>query len=120
MPACAIDGDHSVCARRDVSADLGKVEVHGAGVDVGQHQRRADTTRWTDGAEEIGPRIAAVARCCWSRAALGPEPGQRALLADPCFILPPELDRLAPRVFRDRGGDQVGKVFLCVSWASAS
>ena len=28
---------------------------------------------------------------------------------------PPARDRLAPRVFRDRGGDQVGKVFLCVS-----
>ena len=120
MPACAIDGDHGMCALSNVPADLSEVQVHGIGVDVGQHQGSADAACRTDGAEEVGPGIAAVARCCWSRAALGPEPGQGALLTNPCFILPPKLDRLAAGVLRDCGGDQVGEVFLCASWASAS
>jgi hypothetical protein len=34
------------------------------------------------------------------------------LLADPGFILPPELDRLVAGMLGDCRGDQIGKVFL--------
>ena len=86
MPACAGDGDHGVCAKRDVSANLGEVQVYSACVDVGQHQGCADTARWADGAKEVGPSIATVTGCCWSRSPFSPKPGQRALLTHSCFI----------------------------------
>jgi hypothetical protein len=41
------------------------------------------------------------------------------LLTNTGFVLPPQFDRLAARLLWDRGGDQLGKVFLCVSWAVA-
>ena len=63
MPACAVDGNHGVCDKRDVSADLGKVQVHRVGVDVGQNQGRGDTARRADGAKKVGPRKATVTWC---------------------------------------------------------
>jgi hypothetical protein len=33
------------------------------------------------------------------------------LLANPRFVLPPQLDRLTLRAGRNRGGDQVGEVY---------
>ena len=45
-------------------------------------------------------------------APLGSEPGQSALLADPCFVLPPEFKRFAACLGLDRGGDQVDKKVL--------
>src|SRR5215218_10206474 len=77
-------------------------------------------TRRTDGSEQIGPVVALIARRPRPGAALGPHAGQRALLADTGFILPPELDRLAARVRRDGSDDQIGKVFLCACWIAAS
>jgi hypothetical protein len=41
------------------------------------------------------------------------------LLADPSFVLPPEVDWFAMGVLRDCGGDQIGEVFLCASLAAA-
>jgi hypothetical protein len=35
-----------------------------------------------------------------ARAALGPDPGQRALLANASLVLPPELQRLAAGMLR--------------------
>jgi hypothetical protein len=48
-----------------------------------------------DRAEDIGPVVALIAGGRGPRAALGPEPGQRSLLADAGPVLPPELKRLA-------------------------
>ena len=88
--------------------------------------------------DTVGPTVAAIAWRGRAAAALRPEPGQRALLANPGgmsqrfqsakrfgmanggLILPPVLYRFAAGVLGDRGGNQIGKVFLCASWAAAS
>jgi hypothetical protein len=40
--------------------------------------------------------------------------------ADSTEQIGPKLDRLAARVRRDGGCDQIGEVFLCASWLAAS
>jgi len=117
VPSCAIEGENGVCARRHHAADFGQVFVHRVSVGGGQDQASADVARGAYGTEQIGPGIAPIARRGWTRAARGPDAGQRALLADTGFVLPPELDRLATGGFGDRGGDQSGEVFLCAAWA---
>jgi len=120
MPACAIECDDGVRARGDLGADLDKMQVHCLGVDRRQHERGADTAGGTDSAEQVSPVVSLVARRAGSAAFVGPDVGQAALLADASFVLPPELDRLVARVLGDGGGDQVGEVFLCASWAAVS
>lgn len=120
MPACAVEHDDRMVAGPDVTADLGEVEVHGLAIRVGQDERGADVARGTDRPEQISPIVALIARGPRPAAALGPNAGQRALLTDAGFVLPPDLDRLALGMLRDAGCDQVGKVFLCASCAAAS
>src|ERR1700716_818785 len=79
-----------------------------------------DATPRTGRAEQIGPVVALVVRRAGPRSTLGPNAGQRTLLADPGLILEPDFDRLA----LGRGGepprDCRGEVFLNASWASSS
>jgi hypothetical protein len=120
MPAGPIEQHNGMVARRDVATDLGEVQVHHIAVRYWQDERDASIARGTDGAEQIRPIVALVARCPRSAAAVGPNAGQRPLLADAGFVLPPKLDRIAARVRRDCLGDQIGKVFLCASWLAPS
>ena len=53
-------------------------------------------------------------------ALVAPDVGQCALLTNAGLVLPPELDRLAPRMLGDGGGDESGEVFLCASIATGS
>jgi len=103
MPAGSVEQHHGMAARRDVAADLGQMQVHRLAIGHRQNERCPRVAGRTDGAEQIGPIVALVARRPWPAAALGPYSGQRALLPDPGFVLPPEFDRLAARVRRDAG-----------------
>jgi hypothetical protein len=49
-----------------------------------------------------------------------PDAGQAALLTNARLILPPQLDRPTLCGSGDRGGNQVGEVFLCAFCAAAS
>ena len=71
-----------------------KVQLHRLGVGVRQHQGSAGGALGADGGEDIGPFIARVARAAWPRTDPRPNPGQRALLADPRFVLEPDFQRL--------------------------
>jgi len=73
--------------------------------------RAAPASRAGQTAEQIGPIVTLVARRPRPAAAVGPNARHRALLADAGLVLPPELDRLAPRMRRDNGSDQIGKVY---------
>jgi hypothetical protein len=86
--------------RGNAGADLGEVQVHHVGIGRRQHQPRARAARWADRAEQVGPGIALVAGRDRARAALGPEAGERALLANASLVLPPELQRLSASVLR--------------------
>ncbi len=74
-------------SRRHRTADLAQMEVHGLAVGVRHHQGSADGAFGPDGAEEVGPFVAAVARRVRPRADAGPDAGQGALLADPGLVL---------------------------------
>ena len=104
----------------DGDRDLGEVGIHRGGVDVRQHQAGGDAAGGADRAEDVGPFVAGVARRARPRAALRPDAGQRALLADARLVLEPDLERLAPGVLGERRRDRFGEVFLKASWASGS
>jgi hypothetical protein len=100
-------------AESHLRTDLGQVQVHCRDVDAWQHEGRADAACGTDRTEWIGGGVALIVRCARAAAALGPDIGQAALLADARFILPPELDRLVPCMLGNDGADELGEVFLC-------
>ena len=69
---------------------------------VGKHQSGANATGRADGTEQIRPGEAPVARRARAAPAPGPDAGQRALLANPCFVLEPDFDRLASSALAER------------------
>ena len=115
VPAGAVQCDDGVRARSYLSADLGQVQVHRGGVDKWEHERGADPSGRADGTEQIRPVVSLIAWSARTAALVRPDVGQAALLADAGFVLPPQLDRFAARVLWDRGGDQLGKLFLCAA-----
>lgn len=112
VPACAVEDEHRMVAVAHLAADLGQVQGHCRGVGLGQDQGRGGATARADGAEQVGPAMALVAGRAWPAALGGPHPGQGPLLADPGFVLPPELQRLAAGGVGEGAGNQSGKVFL--------
>lgn len=120
MPSGSVKEQDGVTAGRHLAADLLEMQVHRFGIGIRQDQSRADIATRTDSAEYVGPLTTLVARRGRAAAALGPNAGQRALLANPGFILPPKFDRFFARMLGDDGFDQIGKVFLCVSCAAGS
>lgn len=89
MPSGSIKEQDGVTALRHLAADLLEMQVHRVGIGIRQDQGCADIAARTDSAEYIGPLTALVARRGRTAAALGPDAGQRALLANAGFILPP-------------------------------
>jgi hypothetical protein len=71
----------------DTLANFGEMFVHGLDADRRHDQRGAGAARRADGAEQVGPGEPPVAPDARTRAALGPDAGQRALLANAGFIL---------------------------------
>ena len=110
MPPDAIQQQDGMRASRDMAADLNQMQVHRLGIGLRQDEGCAGAARRTDRAEDVGPVIALIARRRRPGALFRPDVGQAALLADACFILPPELDRLAAGRGRDGVSDQCGKV----------
>jgi hypothetical protein len=120
MPASPIDDHQSMRAGGHFGANLDQMQVHHLGVGAGQDERRAGPACRADRPKQIGPGIALVAGCWGTRAALGPEPGQGALLSDAGFILPPQIQRLGLGVRRQRIVYEGGEVALKDAWAAAS
>jgi hypothetical protein len=102
MPTGAVHNQQGDCSWTDVFADFSQMLVHGFDVDGRQDQGGAHTTGWADGAEQIRPVKAPVAWRTRAGAAPGPDAGQRALLANSCFVLEPDLDRLARSALAER------------------
>lgn len=120
MVAGAVEDENGVSARSDLATDFGKMQGHYLGVGGRRDDGRGRAAFRADGAEDVGPFVALIARRAGSGPTLGPDAGQRALLADPRFILEPYLDGL----FLGAGGESLfnrrGEVFLKSSWAASS
>jgi hypothetical protein len=107
-------------ARRDGAGDLGEVVVHRGGIGEGHNEAGGSAAGRADRPEDVGPLVAGVARRPWSGSASGPDPGERALLADARLVLEPDLERLAAGGLGDRRGYRLGEAFLKASCASGS
>lgn len=91
VPACLIQEKDGVGARRDGGGDFGEVAVHAFAVAARQNDGRALALFRADRAVDIGRRGPLVFWRAWPSAATGPAPGNPVLLANPRFILPPQL-----------------------------
>ena len=120
MPAGLVEDDDAMGAFLDGLGDLRQMQGHGFGIAAGQDQARGLAFAWTDGAEEPSRTGALVTRCRGPAAALGPASRDLVLLANPRFILEPDLYLFATgdldRNLRQLGGE----VFLKIAWASRS
>jgi len=86
--------------------------VHGVDID-NRHDRAAPVPACrADGAEQVGPGEPPVAPDARTRAALGPDAGQRALLANAGFILEPDFDRPVGKLPAGLRARQLSEVFL--------
>lgn len=120
MPSGSIHDEQGDRSSRDAPADFSEMQGHGFDVDGRQHQSGANAAGWANGAEQIGPGKAPVTLRARTASAPGPDPGQRALLPNPCFILEPDLDGLAIGALAERFQGSGCEVFLKASWASGS
>ena len=100
--------------------DLGEVVVHRGGIGEGHDEAGGGAPLRANRAEDVGPLVASVARRPRARAALRPDPGERALLADPRLVLEPDFERPAACGLEDRRGYRLGEAFLKASCAFGS
>ena len=117
---CTIEDEGGVGAGRNLPADLGQMQRHGLGVGGWDDEGRRGAALRTDGAEDVGPFVALIARRAGPCASFGPDSGQRALLADACLVLEPDFDRLVFGVVGEPCRDRCGEVFLKASCAASS
>jgi hypothetical protein len=120
VPAGTVEDQQGDGTDADALADFGQMFVHGLDADCRHDQRGAGAARRADGAEQVSPGKPPIAPDARTRAALGPDAGQRALLANAGFILKPDFDRPAGKLRWDCGARQPGEVFLKASCASRS
>ena len=87
VPAGTVEDKNGVRALGDLAAELGQMQGQGFGVGLGQDEGCGCGTRRADGAEDVGPFVAAVARAARPCSTSGPDPRQRPLLAEPGLVL---------------------------------
>lgn len=97
-----------------------KVELHGFGVGLRQGKPSTCSTRRADGPEEIGIGITLVGGLPWPCAPFCPLPDNSILLAEPRFILEPDLNRSVCRQMVEMGVQGRREVFLNAAIVSAS
>jgi len=113
--AGAVDDESGVAAGRDFAADGGEMQRHGLGIGRRQDQANGNAALGAGGAEQIGPVVALIAWRARPASSLGPDAGQRALLANAGLVLEPDFDRLASGPVWEPLRDSGGKVFLNAS-----
>ena len=109
-------------AWRDRPRYLREVERHGGGIAEGQDQAGALALRRADGAKDVGRVGALIARRPWAGPPPGPTARDLVLLADPGFILEPDLYLCARGLAARDLRHEAGEVFLnasaaCSLWA---
>ena len=88
-----------------------KMQLHGFGVRVWQHDRSTYAACRADCAEQVGVFVTLISRLAGTRAFAGPDAGAAILLADACFVLPPNFDTLFTRQPGQMGFQRDGEVF---------
>jgi hypothetical protein len=93
MPTGLIQHHDRVSTRADVRSNLVKVELHGFGVAGRQNKRGPGPALRAYSTKEVGGLSALVVRRSGTGAFPGPPICQFVLLANPHFILKPDLNR---------------------------
>ena len=91
VPACLIDQQHGVGARRNGLGDLGEMEVHRLGIASGQDQGCALALFRADRPEDVGRCGTLIAGRTRAGTALRPPAGDLVLLPDARLVLEPNL-----------------------------
>jgi hypothetical protein len=120
VPAGAVHEDDGVGAAGDGAADLIQMHLHGGDVGARQHEGGANAALRADGAEQVGVLVSLISRQGRTCAGPGPDAGAAVLLAEPGFILEPDLDRPALRQAAYVGLERAREVFLKASSTRAS
>ena len=120
VPARSVQDQQGDGPRRHVAADFFQMFVHGRDIDLWHYDRRANAASRAGRPKQTGPGKPVIPDRARTRTARGPNSRQRALLADPCFVLPPEFDGLALGVVGYRVPRQFGEVFLKASCFASS
>ncbi len=119
MPPGLVGEEDGVSAWADLGRDFVEMPLHGLRVAARQDEGRADAALGTDGAEDIGRLGTLVAGRPGPGSPWRTAPGDLVLLADPRFVLPPQLYL---GMGRERGSDRLqrdGNVFLKSSMANS-
>jgi hypothetical protein len=119
VPSGLVDDEDGMGAGIDGGADLGQMGVHRLGVAPGPDQADGLALGRTDGAEDIGRLGSLIVRGAGSGSAPCPAPRDLVLLADPRFVLEPNLDLYVRIETRADRFDLGGEVFLNASTANS-
>ena len=103
----------------DKVTDLIEMLLHGRGVGVGHSQAGTDAASRTDGAEQIGALVALIGWLAWPGTAASPLTHKAVLLADPCLVLEPDLDRFVTGQMCQMSAQRGREVFLKAAIVSA-
>ena len=106
-------------ARRDHLRDLLQMQAHALGRAAGQNQAGTFASCGADRAEDVGRGRPLVLGRRGTRAPARPAPGQLVLLADPCLIGEPDLERLAAGLGSRDLLQAGGEVFLKAATAAS-
>jgi hypothetical protein len=120
VPARSIHHEQGVGARGDLVAELVEEGLHDVGPDDRQDQAEGGTALRADGGEQVDGGMALVFGAGRAGAFLVPAPAVAAGLADPGFVLQPDLDALGFGMGRCGLGDQIAEFFLKSAWALRS
>ena len=95
MPARAVHDHDGMGVLGQLVGEMVEEESHRLAGDLWQDEGDVGAVLGPDGGEDVGPLIAAVAAPRCPLAAGPPAMADATLVADPCFVLEPELYRLA-------------------------
>ena len=99
----------------DILADLIEMQLHRLSVGLGKDECCTGASLRADGTEQIGIFIALIGRQAWPGSLFRPDTCLVVLLADPCLILEPYLDRRFFRQISYVRCECIGEVFLKAS-----
>ena len=119
VPGRPVEQQHRTGTFGDTSCDDFEMGLHGLRVGGGQDESRPLVLGRTDGTEQEGAIVALILGLARPGAFARPQPGKAILLADPRFVLEPDLDGSVWAQVAGVSGERGGEVFLN-AWMTAS
>ena len=120
MPTGPVEQQNSMRFSGNMPADLVKMHLHGVGISKRHRKRCTRAAPWANGAEQIHRFVALIGWQAWPGSPSCPDPRQAILLADPGFVLKPDVDALAAAKAAQVGFERVREVFLDILSISSS